>query len=137
RNGVGDREHVLERRVPSGPVADEDDVVVGVDDAGDDGLAFEVNTPRSAGGHVVADGGEAAALDQQLRHDAAGGVHRVDAAVDEQEVLRLPEHLSDVEAAKRERGRAPEKLPARDGVLHSDLCVYRTSLSSLISASSC
>ena len=32
RHRVGNGEHVLERRVPPGPVADEDDVVVGVDD---------------------------------------------------------------------------------------------------------
>ena len=39
RDRVGNREDVLERRVPAGPVADEDDVVVGVDDSGDHRLA--------------------------------------------------------------------------------------------------
>ena len=73
RDRVGNREDVLERRVPPGPVADEDDVVVGVDDAGDDGPAAKVHDAQTAAApdDVVADGGKAAVADQHLRDDAA------------------------------------------------------------------
>ena len=43
RDRVGNREDVLERRVPPGPVADQHDVVVRVDDAGDDRSSPEVD----------------------------------------------------------------------------------------------
>ena len=85
---IGNREDVLERRVPSGPVADEDDVVVRVDDAGNDGPAFEVHDRQTAAApnNVVADRGNPAVADENLRHDLAGAVHRVDPPVDETEI---------------------------------------------------
>jgi hypothetical protein len=78
---------VLERRVPSGPVADEDDVIVGVDDAGNDGPAFEVHDRQAAAApnNVVANRDNPAVANENLRHDLAGAVHRMDPPVDEAE----------------------------------------------------
>src|SRR5262245_25159000 len=79
---------MLERCVPPGPVADQDDVVVGIDDAGNDGSAFEVanRQPAAASNDVVADRGDPAIADENLRDDLAGAIHRMDPAVDETEI---------------------------------------------------
>ena len=85
RDRIGNREDVLERRVPPGPVADEHDVIVRVDEAGNDRPAFEVHDGESsaAPNDVVADGGKAAVPNEDLGDDATGAIHRVDAPVDE------------------------------------------------------
>jgi len=66
RNCVGNREHVLQGRMPSGPVADEHDVVVRVDETGNDRLALQIDAPDAARlrGHAVADRGEPAIANQ-------------------------------------------------------------------------
>ena len=109
RDRFGNREDVFERRVPAGPVADEDDVVVGVDDAGNDGPALEVDPLRAAAPDAVAGLREAPAPSRAPRDDAAACVHRVDSAVDEQDVLRLCDEIRYVERAEGKGARAAEK----------------------------
>ena len=122
----GDRvrncEDVLERSVPSGPVADENDVVMGIDDSRDNRLPHQVHGSdiASPGGDVVADCSEAAVADQRLRDDAVVRVHCVDPAVDESQVpaisgcLPLLRRQRAQPAAETQRGTADEELPARE-----------------------
>src|SRR5262249_23998429 len=87
-NRVGNREDVFERRVPSGPVADEDDVIVRIDNPWDNRLAHKVD-PLDIGclaEDVIAHCREAAVADQGLRHDTVARVLRVDSTVDESHV---------------------------------------------------
>ena len=67
---IRNREDVLERRVPSGPVADKHDVVVRVDNAGNDRLPHQIDRLTLSRRDVIADCGEAAVADQHLRDDA-------------------------------------------------------------------
>ncbi len=89
-DGVG----VLERRVMAGPVPHQDDVVVVVDDPGDDGAPLEVDrlgVPAVAATvPALADGGEPAVLDEHGRDHPVAAVHRVDAAVDEADAFARP-----------------------------------------------
>ena len=74
--------------MPSGPVPDQHDVVMRVDQAGNHGLSLQVDAPdASRHGDVVAHSGEAAVLDQRLRDHAIGRVHRMDLAVHQDQVL--------------------------------------------------
>jgi hypothetical protein len=74
--------------VPSGPVPDKDDVIVGIDDAGNDGSAFEVHNRQSATApnDVIADCRNPAVADEHLRYHLAGAIHCVDLPVDETEI---------------------------------------------------
>ena len=63
---------------------------MGVDDAGDDRAAAEIDAARVAlRRQVGADTGEASVPDPHLGHDASVRVHRVESAVDEMQVRDL------------------------------------------------
>jgi len=123
---VWNREDVFERRVPSGPIADEHNVVVGIDDAGDHGFPLQVKTPHvcSLDGEVVTHSSETAVLDQCLRGDAVTGVHRVDPAVDYEKVRgarricrrRLREQFRAGKSAEGQRAGLAEELSAQQSV---------------------
>ena len=74
--------------MPSRTVSDQDDVVVRVDEAGNHSPALDVDTPDVASrqGDVVTHGGEAAVLNQYLRDDAIGRVHRMDLSIDQSQI---------------------------------------------------
>ncbi len=84
---VGDGIGVLQRRVPPGPVAHQDDVVVVVDDARDGGAAAQVDRPGAVGhallrlAEAVAGVRDAAVVDGQHADDAPAAVHRVDLSI--------------------------------------------------------
>jgi hypothetical protein len=87
---VGNRRRVLERRVVAGADAEQDDVIVVVDEPGDDRASVQVDgacagaeaLPAAARAHRR----EAPVLDRHLAHGAAAGVHRDDVAVDQAQV---------------------------------------------------
>ena len=85
---VANREGVLERRMVAGPIPHQHDVVVVVDDARHRRAAFQVDHPDAGSrpGRRPADGGEASVPDRHRVHDGVAAVHRVDAAVDEDEL---------------------------------------------------
>ena len=112
RDHVGDREDVLERDVPAGPVADEDDVVVRVDDPRDHRAPLQVQhlvgrMPVDA----VADLEEAAILDQDLLHHSAGAVHRVDLALRQDEAFELAVRVVRVRPRRGRRLAATQRRP--------------------------
>jgi hypothetical protein len=98
---------------------------VGIDEAGNDGSAFEVHNRQSATSpnDVVADRGDPAIADEHLRHDLARAVHRVKPPVDEAEITcTVGRRLS----IQRDRARPPRKREscgggADDGVLADEL----------------
>ena len=79
---------MLERRVPSRPVSDEHDVIVGIDKPGDYGSAFQVDPADAAGrADVIAYRRKPAVLNQSLRKNSIIGVHRMDLAVHQEKVF--------------------------------------------------
>ena len=97
---VGNRRRVLQRSVVPGTVAHCDDVIVVVDDARNDCALAQVDdsTPGGRPRRSAADGGKAPVADGHRRNDGILRIHRVDAAVDEYELLdcrRLRKHGRD------------------------------------------
>src|SRR5688572_23476522 len=93
-----------------------------VDDAGNHGPALEIDHRQSATAphHGIADRGETAVADKNLRYDAAGAIHRVDASVDEADIARtacLALSVQPQSGSKRHSGdggrSAADELPAR------------------------
>ncbi len=82
-----DRVGVLEPRVVAGAQAEQHDVVVVVDDARDRRAPAEVDRPRALGRRrLAADRREALADDVHGRDDGIVVVHRMNAAVDQQQI---------------------------------------------------
>src|SRR5437899_12885154 len=101
---------MLERRVPTWPVAHEYVVVVRVDQTRDDRAALQIQPARTASGQAVPNRGKPSVLDHRLRGDAVGGVHRMDLAVDEQQRLRrLGAEDRAIEPAQCERSGTSEE----------------------------
>src|SRR5207247_10684984 len=79
-----DRLRVLQARVPPRAQAEQDDLVVAVDDAPDHGAPVQVDSARATFVVIaasVSDGSELRVPDQHRRHDGVLLVHRVDLAV--------------------------------------------------------
>jgi len=97
-------------------------VIVGVDESGDYGSAFEVDSPYvcSRPANAVAHSRKSAVLDQHLRDDPIVRVHRMNPAVHQEKNLwrrlRLREELCGIPSAARERAGAGEEFPAPESV---------------------
>jgi hypothetical protein len=72
--------------VPPGAIADEDNVIVRVDDARDQRPAPQVDNPGALSPDVVADRGKTAVANEGLRHDPVVRIHSVDPAVAKGEI---------------------------------------------------
>ena len=110
---IGEAGRVLQDRVVARPVVDADDVAVRLDEAGKDGLAAEVDRPRRTRGHcgrLRADCNEAASLDRHRVGDGIGAVHRVDAAIDQNQI-RSPTGTRATALRQRRRARKPRSRP--------------------------
>jgi len=87
---VRDRRRGFEARVVAGPQAEQDDVVVVVDEAGHDRPALEIDRPRAWAERAaaLAHRREHAALNRYFGRGRVLRVHRLELAVDEAEVAR-------------------------------------------------
>ena len=110
RPGPDQRLHVrnracgLEPRVVSRSQAEQHDVIVVVDQAGNGGAALQVNNPgaRAQASAALADAGDDPVLNRHLGDDGVLRVHRRDLAVDESDVPRA----RTVRGRRRLRGRS-------------------------------
>ena len=87
---VGDGRRGFEPRVVTRPDAEQDDVVVVVDQAGNGGPAAQVDRLRARAqpAAALADGDERAVLDRHFRDDRVARVHGDDLAVHQPEIAR-------------------------------------------------
>ena len=88
---LGDRRRALERRVIPGADAEQDDVIVVVDEAGDDGAAAKIDLTRARTQSLIAtrtDGGESSILNGDLCCRGPAPIHRDEPAVGQMQVAR-------------------------------------------------
>ena len=86
---LGNRRRRLERRVIAGPDPEQDDVIVVVDEAGNDGAAAQIDFARAGAEPLPAaraDGGEPAVLNRDLADRGPARVHRDDPAVGQSQI---------------------------------------------------
>jgi len=84
RYRVGNRKDMFEWRMPAGSIADKNNVIVRIDDAGDHRLPLQVHGPNvGRRGGCIPHFSKSAIANDNLGNDAVGCIHRMDPAVDE------------------------------------------------------
>ena len=115
------RMRVLEPSIVAGAKSEQHDVIVVVDDTGDHGAALQIDSLRAGRrARAAADGRETVADDLNGAHDRVARIHRVDAAVYEQQVRA--ERAAFVALSERRSGRREQAADQERSVVRCRAC---------------